>query len=229
MSRDDGFAIMDISTSLVEDPKFRTLARRHPAQLAAAGWAYVGLLATSWREGERLTLEEGWPVLLPWDPEAAEALREVGLVDDETRVPGSVWDGWFGVAFQRRALGRERQHRADVKRGRIAPSGPPSSVRPSGPTDRPSVRPSGPSSDQHRSNAGPSGDHVVTTPTNGRNPAIPAEGPCRICGGQLTDGTPGAIVGPGWIQHAEHPEDYAVPISDATATVRKAPKGASAP
>jgi hypothetical protein len=92
--RSDGFDRMDVSTSVDDDPKFRALGRRHPERLAVAGWAYIGLLARSWREGERLTLEEGWPALLAFDQDAAEALREVGLVDGEWRLPERAWEAW---------------------------------------------------------------------------------------------------------------------------------------
>ena len=85
--RSDGFDRMDVSTSLPDDPKFRALARRYPDKLAPAGWAYVSLLALSWREAGRLSLDEGWPFGLPWDQEAADALLAVGLVDEEYRLP----------------------------------------------------------------------------------------------------------------------------------------------
>jgi hypothetical protein len=117
VSRGDGFDRMDVSTSIDDDPKFRALARRHPDLLAVAGWAYVGLLARSWREGCRLTLEEGWPALLPFDPAGAAALVEVGLVDADTRIPPGPWSSWFSSASERRQQGRDRQRRADVKRG----------------------------------------------------------------------------------------------------------------
>jgi hypothetical protein len=37
---------------------------------------------------------------------------------------------------------------------------------------------------------------------------VPTSGPCRICGGDLTDKEP-CKVGPGWIEHAEHPKEWA--------------------
>lgn len=143
-----GFAQMDVSTSIHADPKFRLLSRRYPEQTAGAFTAYVVLMAESWREGERLTLEEAW-TLLPYDEHVAAAMADVGLVDPDGRIPEHVWDRWYGAAEHRRELGREKQHRADVKRGRVrpdpsrpAPSRPdlPCPVRTSeGPTDRPTV------------------------------------------------------------------------------------------
>lgn len=154
--RSDGFERMDVSTSIDDDPKFRALARRHPETFATALAAYVGLLARSWREGERLTLEEGWPALLQIDEKAICAMREVELVDDEDRLPQGAWTAWYGAAVERRRLGRERQHRADVRRGRVKPPAPPSqSISQSeGRADRPSVSQSGPTLVHGRSNAG---------------------------------------------------------------------------
>jgi len=142
-----GFDRMDVSTSVADDHKFRVLARRHPELYAPAFAGYVGgLLATCWREGERLTLEESWPPLLAWDPAAVAALVEVGLVDAETRIPELAFEKWYGSAAERRRLGRERQLRADQKRGHTRPvvsPGPPSSsdsqTDSTGSTDRPSV------------------------------------------------------------------------------------------
>lgn len=37
---------------------------------------------------------------------------------------------------------------------------------------------------------------------------VPTSGPCRICGGNLTDKDP-CKVGPGWIEHSEHPAEWA--------------------
>jgi hypothetical protein len=44
--------------------------------------------------------------------------------------------------------------------------------------------------------------------TNGRA-KVPTDGACRTCGGHLTDTDYGARVGPGWIEHAEHPKEWA--------------------
>jgi hypothetical protein len=209
--RSSGFDRMDVSTSLPDDPKFRVLARRHPELLAAGGWVYVGLLATSWREGQRLTLEEGWPALLPFDPAIVDALREAHLVDDELRIPEHAWSEWYLVASTRRQLGRDRQHRADVNRGRVRPDeldevdvpspGPPSSSVSTGSAQAVQESQAGPASDLapvHRwTNGGPNGTGTTTK--------VPSEGHCRDCGGWLTD-QEACRVGPGFIEHAEHPQ-----------------------
>jgi hypothetical protein len=197
---------MDVSTSLDDDPKFRTLARRHPDLLAVAGWAYIGLLARSWREGERLTLEEAWPALLPWDQGAADAMVAVGLVDEHQRLPEHAWDAWYGAAAERRRLGRERQRRADARRGRSGRQAD-SQGQQAGSTDSPSVSQSGPTRDQRGSNVGPSDDEPSKGRTNGRIGIVPSEGPCRVCGGYLSDKDL-SRVGPGWIEHAEHPAEW---------------------
>jgi len=135
MSRDDGFDRMDVATSIADDKKFRLLAKRHPELYSAAFTAYVGgLLAMSWRDGDRLTLEEAWPTAVPWDDAVADALHEANLVDDESRIPWHAWEGWFGAASERRRAGRERHARYNAKRR--SPSDRPSDSQ----TDSPSVR-----------------------------------------------------------------------------------------
>jgi hypothetical protein len=228
MSRSAGFDRMDVATSIVDDPKFRTLARVYAqrADYAIAVTAYVGLLALSWREGERLTLEEGWPMLLPYEKRTADAMRAVGLVDEEFRIPEPAWQSWFGSASERRRLGREKQHRADVRRGRTkAPSEPDSPTgSPDRHTDSPSGGqagpPEGPTVDRPQSSGGPTygtprrlprrsrngaGLEPVANPLRALTATVPTEGPCRDCGGFLSDKEP-CRVGAGWIEHAEHPQ-----------------------
>jgi hypothetical protein len=187
VSRDGGFDRMDVSTSLPDDRKFRALARRHPDLLAAAGWAYLGLLAMSWREGERLTLEEGWPALLPYDEAAADALREARLVDDELRIPEHAWAAWYVVACERRRLGRDRQKRADIKRGHTNPETP---------LEPPAVRQT---ASQSVSQAGPTlaptpGQrwHDAGTTEPRRNSADRTT--CPTCGDLLSDKDPNVLV-----------------------------------
>ena len=189
MSRDGGFDRMDVSTSLPDDRKFRALARRHPDLLAAAGWAYLGLLAMSWREGERLTLEEGWPAPLPYDETAADALREARLVDDELRIPEHAWAEWYVVACERRRLGRERQKRADIKRGHTNPETP---------LEPPAVSQTDRLDSQSVSQAGP-----TLAPTPGQRWHHDGDEPrkngadrttCPDCGDLLNDKDPDVIV-----------------------------------
>src|SRR4051794_39111583 len=174
MSRDDGFDRMDVSTNVHNDPKFRALARRHPELYPVAFTIFVSTMAESWREAERLTADEGWPLLLPFDGvgrAAIDALVEAGLFDDEQRVSPKAWAGWFGAASERRRLGRERQRRADEKRGRTRPSDSPSDSQ-EGPVrqdrqvradraDRQTDSQSGPSTVQRRSSGGPRGNGHV--------------------------------------------------------------------
>lgn len=156
MTRQDGFDRLDLATDVHHDPKFRALARRHPDLWPGAFAAYVVLLAESWREGARLTLDEAWPPAMPDSPEIAAALTEARLVGPDSRIPEGAWESWYGEASQRRTAGRERQRRADIKRGRIKP--PPAPPSMSDESDSPSGRQAGPPvvqrTDQRRSNAG---------------------------------------------------------------------------
>jgi hypothetical protein len=177
MSRGEGFDRMDVNTSIDDDPKFRVMSRRYPALLATAGWAYVGLLGHSWREGRRLTLEEGWPSLLPYDQATADAMVDVGLLDCDLFVPETTWESWFGNASERRRLGRDRQQRYDAKRRGALTEGPSGSQ--SIQTDGPAVSQSGPTSGQRRPDVGA---EDLTT--------------CPGCGDELDDRDPQvAVVG----------------------------------
>lgn len=129
MSR-DGFAIADVDTGIMADPKILCLARRlrdSAATMAAVGLYHAVVLA-SWKAGERVTLEDSAPAwwLDPID-EPAAALVAVGLLDDEHRIPEHAWDGWFAPARDRRQRFRDlgaKGGRAKAEHGLLAP--PPS-------------------------------------------------------------------------------------------------------
>jgi hypothetical protein len=105
MSRDDGFAVVDLDVGLAHDPKIIRLARnlRDETQTAAHVGLYVTLLAESWRNGERVRLEDALPAWWMADvAPVAAALCAAGLVDDEHRIPERSWDSWFMPAWRRR-------------------------------------------------------------------------------------------------------------------------------
>jgi len=116
MSRDDGFAVMDVSTGYVDDPKWRKLARYAPDQLGPAFIAYTATMAESWGAGRRVTIEDAWPALIPFSKLAVDALRHVGLLDSHGLVQSRAWRGWFGPAKARRDMFRDRWARANEKR-----------------------------------------------------------------------------------------------------------------
>jgi hypothetical protein len=117
VSRDDGFAVMDVSTGYVDDPKWRKLARYAPAELGAAFIAYTATMAESWRAGRRVTIEDAWPdALIAFSKPAIEALRHVELIDSHGLVRPRAWRGYFGVAKTRRDTSRDRWARANEKR-----------------------------------------------------------------------------------------------------------------
>jgi hypothetical protein len=116
MSRDDGFAIMDVSTDLLNDPKWRRMHRRTPELIPAAFMAYAATLAESWRSGQRVSVEEAWPVLLPYDEAVIAALRTARLLDKRGLIPVEAWRNWFEVARNRREKSRERWRRHNANR-----------------------------------------------------------------------------------------------------------------
>lgn len=144
-SRDDGFAIMDVSTSICDDPKFRRIARERPDLVGVAFTAYLATMAESWRIGRRVGIEDAWPAVLPYDAEAAALLIAVGLLDKRGVLSPKAWRGWFEPARNRRDKSRadwrkwQALHRqgqggvsTDTDPDKSIPSVPP--VRPPGPT-----------------------------------------------------------------------------------------------
>lgn len=116
MSRDDGFTVMDVSTDIANDPKFRLLHRERPDHVASAFMAYVAVLGESWKAGRRVSVNQAWPVVLPFDAEVVASMVRVRLVDRSGLPPRKAWDGWFGPANERRDKSRERWRRANANR-----------------------------------------------------------------------------------------------------------------
>jgi hypothetical protein len=110
MTRGAGFAIADTDTGMLADRKVLALARRlhDPIRTGAAIALYDAVRLASWKDGNRLTLEEtipGW-WLDPYE-DLAVALVEAELLDAERRIPVSAWRGWFEAAWNRRQRYRE--------------------------------------------------------------------------------------------------------------------------
>lgn len=116
MSRDGGFTVMDVSTDILNDPKFRKLQRLYPDLVAPCVAAYLAVMAESWKAGRRVSIEDGWPSILPYEARAQAALEDVGLIDRRGCLPVKAWDGWFGPAQQRRKASRDRWERYNAKR-----------------------------------------------------------------------------------------------------------------
>jgi len=116
MPRFEGFEVMDVSTSLPNDPKVRRLAREHPEQLGPAFLVYVATVADSWQAGTRQSCEDSWPSYLGFDQGVVDALKDVRLLDGKGLVPLKTWRGWFDPARERREKTRERWRRANAHR-----------------------------------------------------------------------------------------------------------------
>ena len=110
MSRaaDPGFAVMDVSTGILDDEKFRDLAERFPAHAAVGVTAFLAALARSWKKGRRVTADRAWPVWLPKEPAVIDALQAVGLLDRRGMVAAGPWREWFEPARKRRDEARAR-------------------------------------------------------------------------------------------------------------------------
>lgn len=116
MSRDDGFAVMDVSTDLVNDPKIRKLYRHAPDHADRAVVAYLSTMGESWKAGRRVNVDDAWPAFIPFDQSAVAALVHVGLIDGRGMVMSKAWRGWFGPADDRRRKARAKWKRANDKR-----------------------------------------------------------------------------------------------------------------
>lgn len=116
MSRDEGFAVMDVSVDIANDPKVRRLWRERPEQAGVGFYVYTATVGESWKAGQRVTAEYAWPATVPFDDAVVGALRHVGLLDRSSRVPATAWRGWFEPAKTRRDAARERWRRANEKR-----------------------------------------------------------------------------------------------------------------
>lgn len=140
MSSDEGFAVMDVSTSLLEDEKFKRLARDYPGLAATGTMGFVSVLAASWRHGKRVQVRDAWPAWAPYDVDAVGALMAVKLLDRTGRLPVGSWRGWFDPACKRRENFRAKWRRANDRR-RVTRTNDHRGNRGVTTTDRPSDRP----------------------------------------------------------------------------------------
>ena len=118
MSQQPGFDVMDIDTSIANDPKFRRIHRTNADLVSTAFMAYVALLGESWKAAERVTIEDAWPALLPFDTRAVESMQTAGLIDSDGRIPSRAWRKRFAEANKRRIAARARWRRHNDKRGK---------------------------------------------------------------------------------------------------------------
>jgi hypothetical protein len=116
MARGEGFGIMDVSTDVANDPKFRRIQRQAPELVAPAFAVYIALMAESWKAGRRVSIDDGWPAFMPFDPKVVDQLTAAGLVDRHGLIALAAWQTWFMPVRARRAALRERWSRANANR-----------------------------------------------------------------------------------------------------------------
>ena len=110
MSRDDGFAVADLSVNLYDDDKVKRLYRELDGDLGRMGHAMMlceATLLASWRDGHRVTVYDAAPIWMTVDDELVAVLVRVGLLDKTHRRPIRSWNAWFGPANERREARRE--------------------------------------------------------------------------------------------------------------------------
>jgi hypothetical protein len=117
MSRDDGFGTADVDTGLLDDTKLRRLIRatRDEAVITRCIVGYIAVVLSSWRAGERVTLEDAAPVWMTGVDDLIAKLAEAGLLDADGRIPEHAWTGWFEPAWRRR-----EERRASGRKGGLA-------------------------------------------------------------------------------------------------------------
>lgn len=154
MSRPDtgeGFAVMDVSTAILDDEKFQQLSVQAPELYDPAFVGFMATLSRSWKKGRRVSVHDAWPKYRPLNTAAIEELIKVHLLDAKGCIPARPWREWFGPARKRRDESRERWRLAQqTRRERLkaesesprAVSDDARSTPPSSPT---TVRPSVPS------------------------------------------------------------------------------------
>lgn len=134
MSRtNNGLRTADTDIDLPFDLKFVRLWRllRDQNLMCHARTLHEDLRCASWREGERVTVEQAASSWLDPEPAVIEAMVKVDLLDSEHRLPDHAWVSWYGPAFARLearraagALGGLRAHgtrtRAEAAALRVA-------------------------------------------------------------------------------------------------------------
>ena len=97
------------------DERVRLLRAEAPDEGEAAirTLAYLSLVLTSWQDGKRQTIRAAFSPSVATD-ERVDALRDVGLIDVEGRIPETTWSSWFQPAVDR----REHRRTAGSKGGR---------------------------------------------------------------------------------------------------------------
>jgi hypothetical protein len=104
MSRaNHGLRTADTDIDLPHDAKFVRLWRllRDEILMAHARVLHEDLRCASWREGERVTVEQAASVWLNPNPDVIAAMVKADLLDDEHRLPDHAWLSWYGPAVAR--------------------------------------------------------------------------------------------------------------------------------
>lgn len=106
MSRDGRLGTADTDVNLPGDPKVNALWRRlrRKTAMCEARTIYEDVRLASWRTGERVTVEDAVSVWLDPDPKTLAAMVEVGLLDDEHRIPERAWANWHEPAALRHGI-----------------------------------------------------------------------------------------------------------------------------
>lgn len=219
--RNDGFGWADIDTGYYSDTKVKALARRVRDPIRTAAWLdlHKSTIIESFRLGRRVTMDDAAPYFWTDLEEARADLIAVGLLDADSMLPAGAWDKWF-TGPQERKRGKVWGGTVSglLAHGMTRPAAEAEATSRLGYSRTPLGSISGDSPDIAGPVQGKSGQVTtgqVTSPratngierTNGQRPL--ESGECRICGGWTSDKEL-VRVGPGWIEHAEHPDDYAV-------------------
>ena len=98
----DHLTRMDVDTRWLFTDHTRKLQTAHPDAWPIYWCAYQAVLAESWWQVQRVTLEAAWSPVIPGTLEDAKAaLQAAELLDKAGKVTISAWKKWFEPALER--------------------------------------------------------------------------------------------------------------------------------
>lgn len=114
MSRDDGFAIADVSTSHHEDTKVKAMwrgLRPDESAMNAAMTLHEAVRLASWRDGKRVFAWQAKPEWMPDHVQPMDHLIAADLLDRTGRLPKAEWERMLATRVAVRAGKRRRKLR----------------------------------------------------------------------------------------------------------------------
>lgn len=134
MPSETGFGYANIDVGLFDDTKMKRLCRLlgDADRINNAIVLYVSAILASWSEASPASIEDSAPLWTFAPDDIIDALKKVGLIDDDGRIPAESFDHWFGPARDRKVRAQAASaaaHAARYGSDRSASAVPPQSDR----------------------------------------------------------------------------------------------------